>query len=358
MELEQAGSGPSYRAAQWRGKAIALALGSRSVEKLTEGLDRVIASPPGPEFFVGSDVPYDPEWSKTLAGLLAHSPGGRRELLRFLGKATPRRVRVEAGIGLVGSGEEVRIAEGVLFKDYSGCDVDLGMRVLAALGASDSSEARRFLVGVVLDAGDSMERRLAALDALAWTEDLLEVLLRTQQPDLILNAVSALGARAEAGESGVGELLLSALARVESRVGSDRERASDGQVAGELLLACIRSGAGGRALERRAFAGALEASGADLLERFRGLRPAATEFRFRLELKAAETLARRGRLGGTLTDAGDWERLDGRLLFELAQLDARGEWGAELLRAARVARQGEPLGTDTVGLLDRVGWLR
>jgi hypothetical protein len=358
VELEQADSGPSYRAAQWRGRAIALALGSRSAEPLTQGLVLIIASPPGPEFFAEADVPYDPEWSKTLAGLLAHSAEGRRALLRFLGPATPRRVRVEAGIGLVGSGEEVRVAEGVLFKDYSGCDVDLGMRVLEALGASDSSEARRFLVGVVLAAGDSMERRLAALDALAWTEDLQEVLLRVQQPELTLNAVFALGVRAEAGEVGVGELLLVALARVEERVESDRERASDGQVAGELLLACIRSGAGGRALERRAFAGALEASGVDLLERFQGLRPAATEFRFRLELTAAEALVTRGRLGGALTDAGDWERLDGRLLFELAQRDARGEWGSELLRAARVALQGEPLSTDTVGLLDRVVWLQ
>ncbi|MAG61942.1 hypothetical protein CMO84_00275 [Candidatus Woesearchaeota archaeon] len=357
VELEQADSGPSYRAAQWRGKAIALALGSRSAGNLKEGLVRVIASPPGPDFFVEATLPYDPEWSKTLAGLLAKSAEGRRDLLRFLGPATPRRVRVEAGIGLVAHGEGARIAEGVLFKDYPGCDVDLGMRVLEALGASDSNDARSFLVDVVLDADDAMERRLAAQDALARTEDLQEILLRTQQPELILNAVSALGARAEAGESGVGELLFIALARVESRVGSDRERASDGQVAGELLLACIRSGAGGSALERRAFAGALEASGADLKERFRGLRPAATEFRFRLELTAAEALAKRGRLGGALTDAGDWERLDGRLLFELAQLDARGEWGSALLRAARVALQGEPVGTDTVGLLDRVVWL-
>jgi hypothetical protein len=213
-------------------------------------------------------------------------------------------------------------------------------------------------VDVVLASGDAMERRLAALDALGWTEDLQEVLRRAQQPELILNAVSALGVRAAAGETEVGDSLAAALSRVEARVGSDRERVGDGQVAGELLLACIRAGAGGRALQRRCFAGALEASGADLLERFRGLRPAATEFRFRLELTAAKTLAERGQLGGALIDAGAWERLDGRLLFELAQVDARGAWALELWRAARVALQGEPLGTDMAGLLDRVVWLR
>ncbi|MEO2163667.1 MAG: hypothetical protein ABGY29_14195 [bacterium] len=358
VELEQADSGPSYRAAQWRGKALALALGSRSVKPLAKGLARVVAHPPQQGFFAEATVPYDPEWSKTLAGLLAHSAEGRHELVRFLGPATPRRVRIEAAIGLVRNGGKNRIAEGVLLEDYSGCDVDLGIRVLEALGASDSAVARRFLVGVVLNSGDAMERRLAALDALEWTGGLQEVLRRAQQPELILNAVSALGVRAEAGETEVGESLAAALSQVEGRVGSDRERVSDGQVAGELLLACIRSGAGGRALERRCFAGALEASGADLLERFRGLRPAATEFRFRMELTAAGALAKRGRLGGALTDAGAWERLDGRLLFELAQVDARSEWGLELLRAARVALQGEPLGTDMAGLLDRVVWLR
>lgn len=358
VELEQADSGASYRAAQWRGKALALALGARSVKPLAAGLVGVVAHPPQPGFFAEGTIPYDPEWSKTLAGLLAHSAEGRHELLPFLGPATPRRVRVEAGIGLVRNGGNNRIAEGVLFEDYSGCDVDLGIRVLEALEASDSTAARRFLVDVVLASGDAMERRLAALDALGWTEDLQEVLRRAQQPELILNAVSALGVRAAAGEAEVGDSLAAALSRVEARVGSDRERVGDGQVAGELLLACIRAGAGGRALQRRCFAGALEASGADLLERFRGLRPAATEFRFRLELTAAKALAERGRLGGALIDAGAWERLDGRLLFELAQVDARGEWGLELLRAARVALQGEPLGTDMAGLLDRVVWLR
>jgi hypothetical protein len=356
-ELENARNGPAYRAAQWRGKAIALALGPGSVNRLAQGLERVIASPPRAEFFAQAAIPYDPEWSKTLAGLLARSPDGRGRLPGFLGPDTPRRVRVEAGIGLAREGG-APIAENVLRGDYPGCDVDLGMRVLAALGRAGSESARSFLVGVVLDPGDAMERRLAALDALTRTADLREVLVRARQPELILNAVSALGLRAEAGEPGVGELLVAALEGVERRVGSDRERLSDEQVAGELLLACIRCGAGGGALERRCFAGALGASEADLLQRFRGHRPAATEFRFRLELTAAAALVQRGRLGGALAHAGEWARLDGRLLFELARIDARGEWGPELLRAARVALQGEPLSTDTVGLLDRVVWLR
>ncbi|GEM_PF-2358617 len=356
VELENASDGESYRAAQWRGKAIALALGPRPATVYARTLKRVIAAPPGTDFFSERSVAFDPEWSKTLAGLLARSAEGRAHLAQFLGPDTPRRIRVEAGIGLLSGGGDTSVAEEVLRRDYKGCDVDLGMRVLTALGRSSTVVTRGFLVNVVLNPSESMEERLAGLDVFTRTEDLQAVLLGVRQAELILNAVDGLRRLAESGDASAANFLVNALDRVERRAGSAQERHSDSQVAGELLLACIRSGAGGEALEGRCFAGAMQATGADLVERFRGRRPAATEFRFRLELTAAKALAERGRLGAALAHVGEWGRLDGRLLLELARVAEReGQLDecSSLLQAARVSMLGEPLATDTPELLDR-----
>ena len=91
----------------------------------------------------------------------------------------------------------------------------------------------------------------------------------------------------------------------------------------------------------------------DLAARFRGESLAGTAFTWRSELEAARELAGLGRLAVALAEEGDpWSRMDGRLLFALAEealggpgeesgVAADPESAALLFQGARVALAGE-----------------
>ena len=89
--------------------------------------------------------------------------------------------------------------------------------------------------------------------------------------------------------------------------------------------------------------------------RFRGESLPGTLSNWRPELEAFRALANNGQAPAVLAAAGEWWRLDARLLYELAHFAARDKnTSARLLSAARVALAGEQNPRSSL----QVRWLR
>jgi len=377
QELDQLAAGlapDAFRAHEWHAVGLVRALhavaGEEAVAAVDGALDRALRAAPEPR----ADA-YSAELPKACASLLARTAPGRARLASRLGPEVPRRVRVEAAIGLAaGGGPEVEGVDEVLARDYAGCDAPLRGRILAALGARPGELARAFLERVASDPGADLDQRVAALGSLGSlgaTAALARVLDGARDSDVQREAVTAL---ARVGTSEARAVLLG---RLEPRLDAWSRDAfaieHEALLAGELFVALARAGALPEAWRERAFARPLRAAPGDMAARFRGERLPQPEFTWDAELRLAEVLAARGELGAALAGpgaagaagaAGDWRRMDARLLlalgeralaaaFDPSSASAAGEPPAErvalaraLFEAGRIGLEGEALAGD------------
>jgi hypothetical protein len=195
---------------------------------------------------------------------------------------------------------------------------------------------------VALESLGSRAGRIRAARAAHLRDDLVVVLRGAQDLDLRRIALGQLEHLEGGGEAirTFGEELGMRLATLGA--GPEREEAEI--LWGDALVAGARAdGLAGR--EHLCLSRPLARAGEDLAARFRGDPTAGVGFVWRSELEATEELARRGHLGAALHgQEADWSKLDGRLLFALAEEALGGpdpETAALLFRGARIALAGE-----------------
>lgn len=359
--MERARDREPYATHEWRAKALVLALGRVALDPLESALVRGLAARPPPSPLGPGGERHHPELPKTCASLLGKTAAGRARLVRFLGPEVRRRTRVEAAIfvapdpHLVGARPAALAA---LLEGDAHSDSELGVRVLAAIGRTPGPEALAHLEGRAREEGHPLERRLAAVDALAARASraaagevgaraaLVRVLAEARVSEVWLAAAGVLGS------VGGGE----AAAALRAEWTRRRARGEDPALVDELLVPLMDAGGLAREDLGLPFQRALAAAPGDLAGRLAGQIQAAPSFRWRVELAAAERLARDGELSAALDAAGPWWRMDGELLLELgtrAREAGEGEAARRLLLAARVALLGEPPTRATRGRGDR-----
>ncbi len=326
-----------WREREDRIKALAAALhqveGEAAVERLEDLLERTDA--------------LSAEVAKTCAWALGRTAAGRERLVRWLSDGVSHRVRTEAALALATDGDGA--ATDVLLERYGRCDEELRLRILRRVGELSAARCVEHLAAVVLEPGHSAAERVVALGELADHADaaravtaLAEVVERTRDADLERAAIEALGAT---GRAAAGTILLAAMA--------DPARAE--RLRDELLpaLVALSTVATDEVLARELWRVALANAPVELSARFVGRSLPAREFVYRGELRAAEGLARDGRLLALLEGGAPWWRLDARLLAELAGAalaaddPSSGVAGRRLLRGAVAGFAGEGPGADT-----------
>lgn len=319
--------------------------GVAAVPELERDLARAITLAPA----LAAGEVHSPELPKRFARELARTPEGRERLVAFLGEATPRRVRIEAGIWLVARPE----GAARLLADYASCDSELRVRILDRLGRVEGDVTGVFLLRVGARPEGALEERIAALAALgrrgdvtrlaqafAWMAEGARDLEARRAAVQYLGEVGGEGAR-RALESGLRARLALARAPLAGE--------SETLLAAELFAALAEAGPIPADLVPECFRRPVESARADLERRFRGKKVPAAEFRWRAELALAERLAARGELAAALVAAGHWRRMDARLLAELGERAwraGRSQWplARELFTAALVGLRGEAPG--------------
>lgn len=318
------------------------------------------------------------ELGRRAVRALGESEAGRALLLEHTGPATDRETRLEAAAALArtGAGEG---AIDPLLSGFESVPEDLQLRLLEAFATTPGEELDRFYLDLARGRGPAAGRErgarvhsdlvhgaFAVLPRRAVDSGSVAPIVRGYNDLNLLLAglqcLGALGARAELLE------LWSEYAAGTPADGKRRgawppagEEARD-VVRGPLLAALAEAGAlDGGPIAGDAplalLAAPLDRAEADLLRRFARRPMASVAFSWRAELQGLRALLQRGALDRSMAGLAGYERLDGRLLLELAELARRtssslaGERrdraegvAMELAEAAAVSLAGEGSG--------------
>ena len=339
--LAREGAGtPAFRPREQRVQGAVRALAAVDPERGVPAFERALHASTGASTEIG----------KSAAAALGLTATGRARLAELLGTALDRRTRIEVAIALASrtDGRPAGDAVSVLVADYPAAARDLRERMLVALGAAGTAEARLSLQRIVEDGARGALERGSALEAVVGAPEAAELCARIAVADVPLElrrlAVRLLGA--PLGDAARLERLHDALARPPAdgarRSAAEEERAL---LAAELLVALGRTGRLPERLHGAWLAAATRAAPEVLAGRLRGEELPAVDFAWRAELELAGVLAEAGALEDALAGA-DLALLDGRLALALAGRVAPFA-GAEasalrLLRAGQVALLGEP----------------
>lgn len=285
-----------------------------------------VANPPDPAW-----SGRDPELPKLLIARLGRTRAGRARIATFLDRSFPSRAAIETAIQLCRGEPVPALAVDVLIGSYEGCDTELAIRILEALGRAGTARSYGFIGTLALRPRLGIARRLAAIRALSRPggETILGEVVRT------------------VGESDAGVAAVTSLAELDSDAATEQLLdlwSSDPPpvLRAELMVALASRGEfiGTAAwLEYPMAAGAT-----DLRGRFAGELRATVEFRWDGELRTTEVLARRGELEEALAAAEGLERLDAELLMSLSGRALSGgdpRAGTRLAEFAHVAYLGE-----------------
>lgn len=336
LEQAQADGTSRQRGSEGRAKACLMALVRLGADETVflEALERAES--------VSEEV------AKAAAAELAKTARGREALLPWLASSRPQRLRLEAAIAIAPTGNAAALE--VLVTAFAGCDEELQVRSLRALGASGTEAAWTVPTRVAADRFAGAGSRLVAFEVLGAgkpTDRAARVLIELAGPDRDLEG-RRLALRA-LGNTGAPEALagLAALAEMEFAHETLRE---------ECLVAAAHCFDGAPqawwldAWRVRPAERAIE----ELRARFRGDRTAAIEFSYRAELECARAAAPYAE--DMLEASGPWWRGDARWLRELAgvwwdcDVDVAEQAAHRLARAARIALAGEGP-SDDFGLL-------
>ncbi len=292
------------------------------------------------------------ELGKAALVVLARSEAGRADLVCAMGKGVPRRVQFEAALQGVKHMSEPREFADSLVALFDRVDQVLQLRAVRALESLEGEFLSAHFVQWITDERGQQEVQVAAIEALGQRAALAELapLLQVASPDLRLAVVDQLCNLEGAGAVLRGE--------IERRLVGGNAMPKDSFEAAELLdllraLACHGPLSAQRLeliLERP-----MARAEAELTLRFRGEGLPGILSTWRPELEAFRVLAKNGQGDQVLAAAGEWWRMDARLLYELAHFGAKDrDVSARLLSAARVALMGEQNPRTSL----QVRWLR
>lgn len=299
---------------------------SANLDALAAAVEVAVAHPPDPRW-----SGRDPELPKLLIARLGRTRAGRARIAPFLDRSFPSRAAIETAIQLCRGESVPTLAVDVLIESYEGCDTELALRVLDALGRAGTARSYEFIGTLALRARLGIAPRLAAIRALsrAGGETILGKVVRT------------------VGESDAGVAAVTSLAGLDSDAATEQLLdlwSSDPPpvLRAELMVALAARGefVGTEAWLEHPRA----AAATDLLGRFAGELRATVEFRWDGELRTTEVLARRAELEEALAAAEGLERIDAELLMNLSARALSGgapRAGTRLAELAHVAYLGE-----------------
>ena len=292
------------------------------------------------------------ELGKAALAVLARGGDGRADLLGVMELGNPPRLRFEAALQGVRWQAELEPFRSTLVELFDSVDRVLQLRAVRALGRLKEVSLGGDFVRWIADPAGQQEVQVAAIEALGQCKDLeaLAPLLQLASPDLRLAVVDQL-----CNLEGAEELLRREL---EARL-ADGVAMPANPFEGSELLDLLRALACGGPVPQEWLGLILErpmAQAASYMTlRFRGESLPGTLSNWRPELEAFRALANNGQAPAVLAAAGEWWRLDARLLYELAHFAARDKnTSARLLSAARVALAGEQNPRSSL----QVRWLR
>lgn len=369
-ELES-GSGLDARRAFDRASELVPALGAIGGAEATPTLVTTF------EWSVGRD----PRIGRLAARALGVNARGRDALRERLSTPLDRELRTEVALALVGAdvpredfvGAAARLVE-LLVADGTDGRIDDGTRRVVALARIDTPAAIEALLAFAADPQAPISLATSAIEALADTsvESVRVAALARGSRDFdrrrsALRALESLGAGAQLRAFADDWAELEGATRaglVDSwgdgswprRVlGLDLELPGHPEempvVGGELAAATARLGVAADGWEVRVLERALAEADDTLRARFAGDGLSDPGFRYWAELELFDVVARRGLAERALDRGGAWERLDARLLVELAQRALRAgevESALRLGQAALVAALGEGSGSEGV----------
>lgn len=348
--LEVAPRRESTAVAEALAAALARAGGAATTEVLSGAIARTRSTAPDLAASIARRLGAVPEARPLLAAGVDRAlsgPGGWSD-----------GVLDEALIALAASAPSTEAID-LLATRLAGMRDDRQLRAFAALRLLGADAPVPALAGLAFDRGRAIGLRLRAVDAMgaagAAAVGPLAELFRTER-DFEVRAATIRALGAIGGETvtlvlrGL-RLELSGAARgfdfAEPAVEEGRQLLDE-----ELRIELARGGA--PELEADGgFLSALVADAAqDLIARFERDPLAAVEFRWRVELRTAASLARSDGLAAALGASGPWQRADGRALLALANVvDGTSPARLDLARAGLVALVGE--GSATSGLAER-----
>lgn len=307
--------------------------------------------------------------------VLELSRGGSEEVAGLLGPAVPRRVRVEAGLQILGRESAPGLAARagrVLVGDFAGVDGTLRLRILRALSRVPAGSLVTELDGLIaeqLRTGATPEARAAIeLAAARGRWPLLDGILRMAidrpqaNEDVFELAREVATRRAGAGGEAL-EVGAAFLGRCDVRIAAAAEPdVRDALLAlrGGLLQSCARglardvarasaaghepergSGPVARTVLTAVLSRPLAAARGDLSARLAGRELLRPDFRWAAELAAFSTLAEAGLGPATLAVAPGWHGIDGRVLVALGRGASGTDVARKLLRVGLFGLGGE-----------------
>lgn len=357
-ELAFARDEPAYRRIEGDARVLARSV-ARAAPARTGDLEAAIEAQLAHPAPARADGGRGWELAKTCAALLARTASGRARLATYLRDDVPRRLQVEAALGLVrhGGAAEHPGLDVHLTLHFDELDSTLRVRVLEALGhVPDTDDV--FLSALAEKAGLPLEERLAAVASLGRLGEgntLSSLLLHCVQHEVRLSTIEAL-ARLDGDGS---RATLRAFREVFRERGEVTEMLpEDGDAALALDRALLALGAYEPAYLDDALARPAAAAAGDLAARFRGARLPDVTFRWRAELELASDLAGAGLLADALARQGDWWGLDARFLQALAERvrgrEASRALALRLFEAARVGLAGEAHVEGDAGRVERI----
>lgn len=354
----------------WLEQELGSAGGERAAELRVAGILRALHAVGAPSAAAAvraalRRAPQSEVIGKLAVDLLGPVAEERAFVESLLAEPWALRTRLEAAIALAPQGSARAAA--VLEEELDACPRDLGARAVAALAGAAGPAAAARLERRVLAADSDPALRREALRGIADHASapealrVLEEAARTApDADTAMEAARLLAQRGAEGARALeelwGELERAGGATRLAGLTGDERRA----VRGALLTARARCATSWEPLAADLLAEPLAESRELLVARQRGdraIRPAA---RWSAEIEALGALAERAPPPPAALLAGDWHRLDGHLLLELARAAARpgSAQATELARAlhaaARVALSGEPRAEDEVDLRSAV----
>lgn len=331
LERDAAGEGAGQGSSEGLAKALVLALARLGDDEFVflEALERA--------------EPVSEEVAKTAAGQLAKSARGREMLLPWLVPARPTRLRIEAALAIAPSGNAAAIE--VLVTGFAGCDEELQVRSIRALGRSGSEAGWTLPQRVAADRGSGAGARLVAFEVLGASQP-------ASRAARVLGELAAPGRDLEGRRMALRALgstrapeALEALERC-AAAGFEHESLRE-----EWLSSAARCAQGSPPSWWREAWGArpLERAEDELRARFRGERTAAAEFTYRAELESAAALAPFA--DELLASSAGWWRADARWLHELCER----WWGEDGSRAARRVARAAAIALEGEGAADDAG---
>ncbi len=272
-------------------------------------------------------------------------------LPEFLAATTLEPTRIDVAIALASDGHVE--ATDVLRELIPGASLKAAFRMMSALGEFRSADVRFWLAESALDESFSSELRGSATRALSRWGKLPDVIgqlggIALHAPDVETMADAIRGLASCGGASGP---MLLRLLRVLEGDGDSRLADLEGDYLAmiriELLNALAEVGGLSSELWSEVLERPMERAAEWFEARLRGAQTGKVEFEWRGELELFSRMMRRRNVADVLNATGEWWRLDGRFIAQLAEHDGTRLYARdvpaviEMFRAALVALGGE-----------------